>query len=73
MRKRPLGKHVIKQERVVKWHATITQIEDSVNHLVAKGEDLNRTGTAVELNDILADLGKLRGDLPAIQEPLPFK
>lgn len=72
-RKRPLGSHLVRQADVVKWHAHIRQIEGSVRAMADCNGNLDHPALAQELDDILADLGTLRGHLPAVQTELPFK
>ncbi len=67
-----LGSVKVPQKSVVRWHANVRQIEDTVNLLIDTGEDLSRPAVVRELLDILADLGKLRGNLPPIQTDLPL-
>ncbi len=66
-----LGNHKVPQKNVVQWHAKVTQIEDSIRHLIEKNADSDRGDIAHGLYDILADLGSLRGHLPPVQLELP--
>ncbi len=72
-RNRPLGSHLVQQRDVVKWHAHIRQIEDSVRAIADCKGYFDRPELTQELDDILADLGTLRGHLPAVQTELPFR
>ncbi len=65
-----LGSVKVQQKRVVMWHATITQIEDSVRVLAPDNNLSGYPELERDINEILADLGKLRGNLPPIQTKL---
>ncbi len=67
------GKHLVRQERVVQWHAHITQLDREVAYLATHHESMGTKQVDEALSDIRADLGKLRGHLPPIQTELPLK
>lgn len=73
MKKRPLGKHVVKQENVVKWHAKLKQIQKELVYMRANQHTLTPTANEELLDDVLADLATLAGKLPAVQTELTFR
>lgn len=65
-------KVLVKQKRIISWHAKVVQLETDLKHL-----DKNLAGMEIEvvrlvIAEALVDLDHLKGKLPPIQVELPF-